>query len=368
MPAKVICDLIYSGAMRGHGGEHRTAQIKYILNGPDLELEFLPITENINNISKYVFGLYAAIRHIKTPDISWRWIRRWGGNYLRYKKHLINNSCNKILIIENNRPSNLISFYYARALGYRIIAVPQNIESFEYCSKNVAKPDISFLRLKSELKALKNAESAFCISKEEAWFLSFSGIKSFSLPYYPPPDIEKEMRSIRENRALVKNREGFLIMGSVTNPYTKAGIVELLNLLAGKPNNRSYTIHVVGNGTEQFKSNYKSEFVHFHGKAPQERLNKLLSEIKAMIICQPFGAGALTRIPEMLISGVPLITNLISARSAYHYDGVYVYYTAEQLFELMNRDFECPREPDYPISEIKTFLSCIKNLTTNENQ
>lgn len=362
MSAKVFCDLIYSGDKRGHGGEHRSAQLKYILNNSGFEIEFLPITENINNIAKYFLGIYAAIRYVKIPNISWRWIRRWGVNYYRYKKYLNNFSGDKILLIENNRPFNLISFYYGHAHGYKIVAVPQNIECFEYSSKNIGNPDISFCRLNAELKALKKSEATFCISKEEAWFLSFSGIKSFPLPYYPTPDIVNDMRSIREMRIANNKKEGFLIMGSVTNPYTKAGIVELLNLFESTSNNPTYKIHVVGNGTEQLKEKYKSQFIQFHGKLAQETLNKLLSNIKAMIICQPFGAGALTRIPEMLIAGVPLITNFISARSAYHYDGVHVFYTPKQLFELMNRDYECPQEPNYPELEIRIFLNCINKL------
>ncbi|MGC8829557.1 MAG: hypothetical protein ACP5MG_08440 [Verrucomicrobiia bacterium] len=325
------------------------------------------MTENINNISKYVLGLYAAIRYINTPNISWRWIRRWGANYYRYKKHLNNYSDGKILIIENTRPSNLISFYYGRSHSYKIIAIPQNIECFEYSTKNIENPIISFSRLKSEIKALKKAEAAFCISKEEAWFLSFYGIKSYFLPYYPPPDIVKGMRSIRQMRISNNKQDGFLIMGSVTNPYTKAGIVELLNLFENETNNLSYNIHVVGNGTEQFINKYKSRFMHFYGKVAQETLNKLLSEIKAMIIYQPFGAGALTRIPEMLMAGVPLITNFISSRSANHYDGIYVYYTAEQLLNLMHRDFKCPNEPEYPELEVQTFLNLINYVSKDEN-
>lgn len=362
MSSTIVCDLIYSGSKRGHGGEHRSAQIKDILEKLNFPCFFLPLNEDISNIAKYIIGFYAAIKYIRIPNISWRWIRRWGANYYRYHKNLIKIPGSKTFLIENNRPSNLIAFHYVNYNDYKIIAVPQNIECFEHTTKNPTNPSIPFRRLKYELMALKKAEATFCISNEEAWFLSFENIKSLPLPYYPPPDLIDELNSIRRLRLSKQFKNEFLIMGSATNPYTKSGIWEVLNILNQKTKNDSYKIHIVGSGTDELKKYFHSEAFIFHGKASQEYLKQLLSEVKAMIIHQPFGAGALTRIPEMLIAGVPLITNFVSARSYHHYDGIYTYYTNDQLYKLMQRIFECPSEPEYPYLEVQTFTNFIKKF------
>ena len=48
---------------------------------------------------------------------------------------------------------------------------------------------------------------------------------------------------------------------------------------------------------------------------------------------------SLTKIPEMLAAGIPVIANRIAARSASHFSGVYIYDSLEELHDLLNKQF-----------------------------
>jgi hypothetical protein len=66
-----------------------------------------------------------------------------------------------------------------------------------------------------------------------------------------------------------------------------------------------------------------------------EALFELLAEARGLLVHQDRGAGALSRITEALVAGVPVIANRIAARSTRGYQGVSVYDTPEELRSLI---------------------------------
>jgi len=71
-----------------------------------------------------------------------------------------------------------------------------------------------------------------------------------------------------------------------------------------------------------------------------------MSSVKALLCYQNSGSGALTRICEMLIAGVPVIANSHAARSFYNKKGLIEFSVLEDidsvLIDLKNQNYEMP--------------------------
>jgi len=60
-------------------------------------------------------------------------------------------------------------------------------------------------------------------------------------------------------------------------------------------------------------------------------LYELLADTRGCIVYQENGSGALTKIPELLIAGVPVIINSHAARSHHNLPGIFEFTALEQL-------------------------------------
>ena len=62
----------------------------------------------------------------------------------------------------------------------------------------------------------------------------------------------------------------------------------------------------------------------------------MLIEVDGIIIYQPPTTGALTRIPEMLLAGIPVYANFDAARNYFNVDGVIQYHSFEELLNVLS--------------------------------
>ncbi|MBK6903852.1 MAG: hypothetical protein IPH04_13895 [Saprospirales bacterium] len=92
-------------------------------------------------------------------------------------------------------------------------------------------------------------------------------------------------------------------------------------------------------------------------------MTKVMSQVKAMIVHQESGVGALTKIMDHLVAGIPVIANTLAARSFFDHNGVYLYDTSEQLLDfIMKDDFPPPLLPFPPDDFEKIMAEVIFNL------
>ena len=125
----------------------------------------------------------------------------------------------------------------------------------------------------------------------------------------------------------------YLILGSATNPPTKIGMQQLIDYFSLQ-NNLSFVIHVAGYNTEILK--YKKNLqIQNHGTISKEDLLYLLINVDGIIINQPTTSGALTRIVENRIAGIPIYANFGAARDFYNLSDIYIYETFEELQNLL---------------------------------
>ena len=334
----VVCNSKFRLNPFGDGGSKRSAQIRDLLaeNGiafEDNSFDLLRRTPK-RQLMRWVLRAMRFVRehHPKFQRISLR-------NYINlvkyyalripivYEKYLHRDV---VFVWENTNDRNLL--YLLKATGHIVIGMPHNIESL------VANPNVE--DLKEEVFNLRHCDYVFAISKEETWLLRVFGVNAYYLPYYPPKGVKTSLMSIRKLREDRKTnaRNRFLLLGSVSNYPTKIGMQMLIDYMANK--SLPFDLCVAG---------YKSESLHipsnpsisFWGTVTNAELDSLLEGIDAVLVYQPPTAGALTRIPEMLIAGIPVFVNFDAGRNYVGIKDVYLYDSFDDLLITLERFVPC---------------------------
>lgn len=225
--------------------------------------------------------------------------------------------------------------YLMKAAGAKVIAFPHNLESLVPTQSDIQTGKVAPNWLADEIERLKLCDKVFTISREECWLLRQHGIDAAYLPYYPPREAERFLLGIRAKRVVRKpnDRTKFLLLGSATNPPTREGMQELLNEAA--KHNLDFDIYVVGYQTESLNIPPKNN-IHFLGSLGKEEIAEWLVITDAILVYQPPTSGALTRIPEMLVAGIPVFANFDAARNFYNIDDVIIYSTFDSLFASLS--------------------------------
>ena len=160
---------------------------------------------------------------------------------------------------------------------------------------------------------------------------------------------------------MASTKKEFLIFGTAGNPPTKLGMIELINEL-NISETKDYIFHIAGFGTNKIinTTSYKAKFI-FHGEIKTQKLHEIYKSVAAVIINQKPSTGALIKIPELLIAGIPVISNNHAARNYYNYHGVYVYRSFDELHNLMNKIINNEPVFDY---KLDVDIDSLKNILT----
>ncbi|MES1951267.1 hypothetical protein S4A8_10436 [Salinisphaera sp. S4-8] len=252
-------------------------------------------------------------------------------------------------------------FAAARARGIPTIAVAHNIESL------VADEELTYAkgglhdRFAAECAQLALADHRFVISERDQWLLSLFGIDSSVLPYYPPQYRHSVLATVRARRNPGDHPRRFLIMGSAYYPPTYEGMRYLLRLIIDSGVlARGITIDVMGFGSERLRQDCDATGIRFHGAVSDAAMFDLMAVTTAAIIYQHHGTGALTRVVDFLLAGVPILANPAAARSYEHLAGVSVFFEDEDLLERLNTcTHECAPDVHYPQRAAERFLDTL---------
>jgi hypothetical protein len=314
----------------GHGGNRRALQIKELLLS--LEIPLIPLNPNSTTSSKfskifnYLGSLPASVKecgfHGKTS------VRDWA--YLRAVRLFISNLDRqyyiKALLWENTQDLGLVK---AVSNAANIVAIPQNIESLVASppKRSSSSIECALDRLKDEAITLASCHSIFTISSYDSWLLSNLGIPSYLLPYWPPLAIERECLAVRTARSKKQPTHSYIIiLGTIANGPTLDGMLSLLNFMLPVLKDKSTELKVVGYGTNALSSYFSSDNnLTIHGSVSDSHLQILLTSCSYVVIHQNYGTGSLTKLPELLLSGVPVIASQIAARGYENYNGIQTY-------------------------------------------
>lgn len=218
-----------------------------------------------------------------------------------------------------------------KRLGIPVIASCQNIESLSY--GGVPLPDRERI-FAEEIDILSMCDLTVTISTEDAWLLNNFNIDAFFFPYYPPEPVRQRLAAVRRNREEKKSKkENIILIGNAGNIATRKSIIKAcdywqendLSRLTGK-------LLVAGYKTDIYLKDIRSyKGIEFLGPLSNDELDEKLSTVTACLCFQEEGGGALTRIGEMLLAGVPVLANSNAARTYFNMKGVIEFHDLKDL-------------------------------------
>lgn len=330
----------------GNGASKRSAQIHDLLSK---EFDLV----NLNKVSRFFFKRIkrysAALRlWIKHPIKikSFNDFSQLGYHYLNYRKTVkANQNKEAYLFWESTRQNYHYAPFIYKQLGCKLIAFPHNLESLVPGQNSAVSNKPSPLWLYEELDQLRLCDHVFTISEEEQWFLSLNNIKSTYYPYFPTKILTEKLLSIRKRREDNVTNNFYLMFGSFFYEPIGKGLIEVLKVL----NETHIHVKITGFGCDAIFNDLDyalNKNIEPLGETTPSELNDLLATCKGVIINQALSSGALTKLKELQLAGVPVVLNEASTRSFKNVHGFHVFYDFKELKALLEKDLVKPNLPD----------------------
>jgi len=318
----------------GHGGNRRSAQLVDLVRAKATVCHAeSPFGGGL--LKNLKLGARGAIRSLATRSL------RMNSRYLRNV-----GACDELLdALQVDPDTTVVIESYVVGLatlikgvqrkGGRVALFPQNLDSLVPSGVHPYSGRKAPYWLCDEINVICNADHVCCISREEQWLLTAYGIDALHLPYYPTQPILDSLLAIRKRRETTKKTK-LLVLGSAINEPTRLGMVALLE--HSKELRRAVgrrDVVVAGYGTERLVNKPSSSGIRVAGAVTPQALDDLLSEAWACVCYQAGTSGALTRIPELLVAGVPVVANAVAARSYWGVPGLTIAERLPDLFETL---------------------------------
>lgn len=199
-----------------------------------------------------------------------------------------------------------------RAEGIATIVCPQNLESL-YGGANLEREPRRIrpmtYDLAREVEALMEFDYRLFISKAEAGLISGIGLPCDYHPYRPVGEIEQAALRMRDLRAAQPLRDVLLLLGSASNPATFQSMEWLLDLARRHGLPAGVRIEVVGLWVDRLAREAALPGVTFRGRVTPAELDELLVRTAAVLVPQRRGFGALTRLSELSLAGIPMLAS-----------------------------------------------------------
>lgn len=224
----------------------------------------------------------------------------------------------------------------------RLVALPHNVEALiPYTWPIVIDVARTSRDLAREVGWLARADQVWAIGCLDRDLFQLFGIDARLLPYAPPAARAAELAAIRARRASLTPRH-ILILGTAHNAPTRAGMLEQLALARGLT--QPLPIILAGYGTDALAAE-AGPSVTVVGSQAWPALQELIANAAALWVHQAPMSGALTRIPEALIAGVPVVANGWASRGHVAMPGLLTYADSAGLaacLAALPTDFPAP--------------------------
>lgn len=346
-----------------HGGTRRAQQLRQILERSGVRVNDVPLASSRSrSIPARLLGI--ARGTIVSPLGELPRLRRAAGLYHRAMADLSFAAApGDLPVVWEGGPGE--AFYggwAARRHRHRVVAVPQNFDALTpgMTSSWTGRPAPSWFA--EELRELGYADAVFVLSANDRWLLSLHGLEADVLPYHPPADVEVQLLELRRQRA---EREApgsaILALGTVGSEPTARGFRDLRRMLEDSAaRSVARFLVVAGYGTEQLRSDYELIGARVLGTVSNAELLLEQRDARALLVHYVPTPGALTRIPEALIAGIPVIANRHAARGYESLPGIHVYDTPDELVELAAAELPMPPIPPRPDAERRFAASVLQ--------
>jgi glycosyltransferase involved in cell wall biosynthesis len=348
----------------GTGPEKRSAQILALCTDAGFAVHDMQPPARLPRWRTYAAGLGARRRFGRHASVDRAGIGLLGFRAAFYRNALSRHQGARVLLWETTYDTLLPAF--ARDAGFRVIALPHNLEALVSDAVFADSRYDPSADLAGELARLALADERFAIAKPERWWLEARGLATRYLPFFPDPALARECHRLRERRAARAASAGgvrgpLLILGSARNPATARGMNQQLAWLTGNPPLAADVV-AIGPGTDIALAAHRAPRVQVLGGVSRAALVEHLASCSALLIHTVGGAGAVTRIPEALLAGIPVIANANAARDAAGTPGVHVYENAGEFLALTRAALPPPPPPPRPVAAETRFQSVLRRL------
>lgn len=340
----------------GHGGDKRTAQVCDILDRT-INYQFLSVCDapfvippKLNELLHNHGGYFQTKRsqYLKQKFTNGKF-DKWS---LRFRDHLLYLHLQAKYFIESldKKPELLIVddpvfvaplVLYAKEKGIPLLAFSQNVETL---SREQVEYGSQRELFTYELELFSKCDLVVTISQEETWLLRNFGLDPVYLPYFPIKQAADRCTAVRMGRE-GSTKADFLLMGTVGNLPTLEGMKRVIAAIAGTSILADDRLIIAGYGTMQLAGFVDDPRIELRGDLSAAELDELLTTTKGCIVYQENASGALTKLPELLLAGVPVILNPHAARSHHNLPGIFEFEKFEQLGAQMEAAANCGQFP-----------------------
>ena len=188
----------------GTGPEKRSAQILSLCRGAGFGVDDMQPPSHISRWQVLKAGLSARWRHGAHASVDHAGPGLLGFRARFYQTALAAHQGTRVLLWETTYDTLLPEM--AHAAGFKIIALPHNLEALVSERVFADQAYNPFADLAAEVDRLARAEAIFTIAKEERWLLEARGLEPDYLPYYPDPVLVDECGAIRRSSSCHEGR------------------------------------------------------------------------------------------------------------------------------------------------------------------
>ncbi len=344
----------------GHGGMKRTAQIDELLKKGGIRIyDLCNLTYPKFYKDKIKYSLFGIRLLIKYNRFKLSKSRIKEGQLIGYTLYTLENQLKDVRL--NYSISSFIweytwpKYWYipilVKKVGLKVIGMPHNLESLVYSQKSYKTPSlISPSWLDEEIQYLGWCDEIFTISREEQWLLSLllRNVDIKFLPYFATKMVFQDLLKIRDLRANEKLSNHIMVLGSAVNPPTLKGLFELKDYIKNEKI-ENFNFDFVGFSMSHITEENEKlpDNIEIFDNVTDKILKDKLSSAKCVLIYQVPSTGALTKIYELQLAGVPIIVNSHGARSYFNKKGVLIFENINDLKNKLNdiSNFEVPEIP-----------------------
>jgi len=311
---------------KGNGGSLRLGQILSLEKGEYIDPEELHPRVNIPAFLGFILYVLKLRYYflLRRPYLLATTFRRYF-NYLNRPEI-------EGFVTDDTLTTNAALIPIAKYLGIKISILPHNLESLVPTQVSPFTGKTSPDWFLEEIKLFKLCDSIRVIAREEQWMLQCFGVDDVGFLEYEPQLEEAQVSNVVTARASSPKTQ-FMVLGTAHNPATKLGMEKLIAFLDGQVSDSE--INVIGGGTEDLLPTTKNPNIRILGFLSDADITEYYKTAKACLIYQVPTSGALTKIPELLRMGIPIITNEMGSRSYWNLENIYVYSDLQELLQLM---------------------------------
>ncbi len=305
-------DLLFLDAIKWSGGKARSMQLYEIFEKAGFSFSEVEEPVRPGSLKIAWWALKGILQFGIYKPFCGESLRTTGFNYFRVSYFVGKYPNIATYLIEGTGFGTLQIVSFLKSFHKKVVLAPANVEALAPYPGTWTHSVPILDRLKEEERYYLLADAVFCISEEEDWLLNILGAHSFFLPYYPPDMMMAKINSRVQLRRLCDKPGNALYFANFNNSPNFLGFKDFI----AKELYKNKKIKLAGIGVEKLLPLIQGK-VEFDilGELSDEALENELVTCSTVILNHYPTSGMLTRVPELLLSEIPVTGNIAALKS-----------------------------------------------------